>query len=720
MDGVHSKRCCTSFERWLAVPLVCALATSGLCPTHVFGQSPASREITAEASSDSETSFDDLQSAPMRSLTATMPSTARGALLHHRSTAELPRLDNGDIDVAQILATRGSVSFRQTPLSDVIFAISSVWGVNIVAGQNVDGQVSGSFNDVPLTEVLSAVLSANNYAYKRTGSTLIVLPADQIGQDDATFITKVIALRSGLSNSEPFLETARMLLSPRGEIRSIHGTSNILVVDSSDRVAQIEELFVDVGGDAPPQQPGPPPSDITTLPADLPRPAPITQPPSDTGLGIAYFSPQFTDATNLAEALTGAMDPDTIISLFGDENRIIVRGNDTQLQLASQIVSQLDRPRPQVRITALIYDVGLDEIAKLGIDWSHTSTDGALTTGSGTGLLPTSADGAVLEGTNLALTLLKDKISITSALNALNSTEGAKLLADPSVTVADRNEALMKIVQKIPITTIGQLGDSAATFQSIEFEEAGIILTVTPRISRDGTVQMDVSTEFSVLTGNLNGQPIIDTRTADTSVRVANGQSFVLGGLRQKSVNEKVKGVPYLKDMRHFGKYFRSHETEVTESELIVFIKPEIVGPFNNATPREAHARSISNLQLDRIAVADECPFVPDCGNPYCPNHHPQPRVNAGGSSQLIMIGGFGIEGLPPVSLPIDEETLFKSQQGMPLEPAILPPQREQRYRPQATQPYFETAGRVMSARGDDAYSDVLDAPVHVRTPAQR
>ncbi|QEG43541.1 secretin N-terminal domain-containing protein [Roseimaritima ulvae] len=605
-----------------------------------------------------------------------------------------------DVDVEAILATRGSVTFRQSPLAEVIFSISDVWRVNIVAGQEVDGQVSGNFRNVPLSEVLDAVLSANRYAYKQVGSSLVIMSVDQVGQDDATFISKVIALPSGLGDSDEIIDAARLLIGPRGEIRPISQAGHVLVLGPSERVIRVQELFNDLARGLSSTPPDLPPllQSATDTDAASPLvervpavPVEATTPRSSDPL-LAYFTPQFTDAEQLIEALTGAMDPSTIISLFAEENRIIVRGDERQLQLASQIVRQLDRPRPQVRITALIYDVGLDEIANLGIDWSHGKSDGSLTSTVGTGLMTAAADGGVLEGTNIALNLIKDSCDIGVVLNLLNSCEGAKLLADPTVTVADRKDASMKIVQKIPVTTIGQLGDSAATFSSVEFEEAGIILTVVPRISRDGTVQLTVQTEFSVLTGNLNGQPIIDTRTANTSVRVANGQSFVLGGLRQKSVTETVRGVPYLKELKHFGKWFRSHETDVVESELIVFIKPEIVGPYNNSTPREDQALCISNLQLDRIAVADTRSFVPCCSDPYCPNHHPRPRVNGGGSAQLALIGGFGIETLPS---------------GVPMDAEVLPQRQEQRFEPQASEPFYQTAS-------DPQVKD-WDAPVRVR-----
>ena len=91
------------------------------------------------------------------------------------------------ISVEEALEARGSVTFRKTPLSEVVFLLSDLWHINIVAGENVSGEVSGSFHNAPLREVLSAVLTSSGYSYRKTGSSLVVLTADQVGTDDPSF-----------------------------------------------------------------------------------------------------------------------------------------------------------------------------------------------------------------------------------------------------------------------------------------------------------------------------------------------------------------------------------------------------------------------------------------------------------------------------------------------------------------------------------------------------
>lgn len=108
---------------------------------------------------------------------------------------------------------------------------------------------------------------------------------------------------------------------------------------------------------------------------------------------------------------------------------------------------------------------------------------------------------------------------------------------------------------------------------------------------------------------------------------------FVLGGLRQKTVVESQRGIPYLKDIKHVGKFFRSHNTEVRESELIVFLRPEVITPYSCGSIRDQAAAASAGEQLDAIPYAESVPTSPYCQDHNCPNHHPRPRINGGAPS---------------------------------------------------------------------------------------
>ena len=141
----------------------------------------------------------------------------------------------------------------------------------------------------------------------------------------------------------------------------------------------------------------------------------------------------------------------------------------------------------------------------------------------------------------------------------------------------------------MPFQQLTQTGLGGA-IGTTEFREAGVSLEVTPHIAPDGTVTMLVHPEFSVLSGFTpdSNAPIIDTREATTTVRVRDRETLVLGGLRQRSKVRGGSSLPLLGDVPLAGRLFRRTTFEVRESELLVFLTPEIVGTGYAGDCREA------------------------------------------------------------------------------------------------------------------------------------
>jgi general secretion pathway protein D len=235
-------------------------------------------------------------------------------------------------------------------------------------------------------------------------------------------------------------------------------------------------------------------------------------------------------------------------------------------------------------------------------------------------------------------------------VQALKQLTNARLLADPTVTVIDREKASIQIVTEIPYQQLTQTGNGG-NIGTTAFREAGVTLSVSPKIANDGTLQLDVTPTFSRLAGFTQGPlpaPIIDKREASTTVRVADGQTLVIGGLRQRSDTRERRGVPYLKDRKYVGPLFRARNDTVRESELVVFITSEIVMPANDRSrPREWAAESRVRRELERIPVAPEMVWpnaFPQCEAEYVDGRliHPhadlrEPGVSAGAVEELVI-----------------------------------------------------------------------------------
>ena len=200
---------------------------------------------------------------------------------------------------------------------------------------------------------------------------------------------------------------------------------------------------------------------------------------------------------------------------------------------------------------------------------------------------------------NLGLFALKSatsKYDISLIAQALQNANDARLLADPSVTVMDNETAEMNSIQEIPFQqqTQSELGGQLAT---TSFKPVGIKLNVTPSVAADGTIKLAVQQEFGRVVGlNVNGAPTVDTRIANTTVRISNGRTLVIGGLRQRSDTGEFNGIPFLKDVKFVGPLFRSRSTTVRESELVIFLRPEIVGYDQPPAPSRLHGSGDGQL----------------------------------------------------------------------------------------------------------------------------
>ena len=499
---------------------------------------------------------------------------------------------NYDPFLAEKLAQPGDLTLRKTALPEALFAIGELWGLNLVVGEEIQGQVNCDFQNAPLREILNTVLLSNGYSYRPFGRSLVIVRMADMGDVNPLFETATIPVRYG--DPVDLLEGASVFNSPRGKTKAIPSARSLLVVDYPDRVALIRDFVQGLNQSSNSNATDSAGGELQTL----------------------QLQPQFVPALMMKDALGAVLSKEGKVIVIDGENRVVVVDYPYFLRLARQVMEHVDRPRPQVRITAYIYDVGLQDYETLGLNWSNTLKGNPVTNGT-----PNSswaidsltkvpfADGAV--GGAMTFFNMSEHFDLRATINALNTCKDSRLLADPNVVVVDNETATVAIVSEIPFQQLTQT-QQGGNIGTTAFREAGVKLNVLPRIAEDGTIQMVVEPEFSRLTGFTpeSQQPIIDRRTAKTTVRVMNGQTLVIGGLRQRTDVGTFNGIPLLKDIPYLGILFRSRETDVRESELIVFIQPEIVNYAEALRCRESAALGTSHKYLDQIPMG-QAPIFP-------------------------------------------------------------------------------------------------------------
>jgi general secretion pathway protein D len=479
-------------------------------------------------------------------------------------------------------------------LNAALFTISEQWNINIVAG-NVEGTVNGVFKQAPLREILDAILLSNGYNYRVVGKSLVVSSVADLGQINPFFQSDTIKVHT--ADIDEVVEGARLLSTPKGQVRALKSVRSIVVLDFPDRVNMIREFVAALDGE----------SGGRFGAADG---------HNGLGLDVAQFRTQHIRASAAATALAAVLSKDGRVSIVEKDDRLVITDYTENLAMIEKVLDRIDRPRPQVRITALIYDISLQDLEQLGIRWNafnYNSADFDVGVGFGTeSAASTITSGAVAStlpaGSNVVFGALTRHFDIAGVAHALQQANDARLLADPNVAVLDNDQAVFKSVREIPIqqlTETAQGGNIGTT----AFREAGITLTVTPKIASDCTISMIVAPEFSRFVGtDDNGQPIIDTRNASTTLRVANRQTIVIGGLRQREDIGEFSGIPYLKDLKYAGRLFRARNITVRESELVVFISPEIIDCVDEPKGRQKMAEETVRCRLDTIPEGEGCP----------------------------------------------------------------------------------------------------------------
>ncbi|HTQ11433.1 MAG TPA: type II and III secretion system protein, partial [Fimbriimonadaceae bacterium] len=163
-------------------------------------------------------------------------------------------------------------------------------------------------------------------------------------------------------------------------------------------------------------------------------------------------------------------------------------------------------------------------------------------------------------------------------LNTVQNDSRFKVLDTPRIFTSNNVKAEINVSQKLPYITSQESGLAGGLISNYQFQDVGVVLTVTPRITSSGQVTMDVVQSADDLQGFTTfNAPIINHREATTTVSVADGQTIVLGGIIRNTVTDTENKIPFLGDIPLLGNLFRSKSKEDNQTELMVFLTPHIV-----------------------------------------------------------------------------------------------------------------------------------------------
>jgi general secretion pathway protein D len=337
-------------------------------------------------------------------------------------------------------------------------------------------------------------------------------------------------------------------------------------------------------------------------------------------------------------------------------NALVITAPPKVMRQIMSIIDKLDIRRPQVLVEAIIADVNVAKSAELGVNWaaygsgnSNVPAAAFVSPVGGSSIVdlaqavqnPTSVSNTLLSGTTLGIGRIgSGAVNFAAILRAISSDSHTNIIATPSTVTMDDQEAELKVAQEVPFIT-GQFSNTGTAtngavnpFQTIQREEVGTILKVTPTISAEGT---SVMMKLSIESSNIGQRPagavdlVTNKRTVTTNVLIEDGGVIVIGGLIQQNNNRQQSRVPFLGSIPIIGLAFKTRLNNAEKDNLMIFLRPKIMRDAAQAAYETDLKYNYMQDQQKSFEHHEIPPLLPGEHQPRLPPLPPPPPPEKGG-----------------------------------------------------------------------------------------
>ena len=321
-------------------------------------------------------------------------------------------------------------------------------------------------------------------------------------------------------------------------------------------------------------------------------------------------------------------------------NALVITAQPDMLRSLKEVIRQLDKRRAQVLVEAIIVEVYETDGVSLGVQWYNEAGGFTQFTNGPASISSIAAGAKAAESTpgNTVTTIASNGNPVTTTnpstdgdysiiaqalgnvsgmmfgiakndwgaiVQAVSADTNSNILATPSITTLDNEEAYFIVGQEVPIITGSATGDNNSNpFQTVDRQEVGIKLRVTPQVNEGNAVQLTIEQETSSVSGNTGVDISINKREIKTTVMTDSGDTVVLGGLIDEDVQESVQKVPILGDIPIIGHLFKSTSNSTRKRNLMVFIRATIVR--DSAFMTEISESKYNYIRADQIRKHEE------------------------------------------------------------------------------------------------------------------
>lgn len=457
------------------------------------------------------------------------------------------------------VTSSSSVSSKKTVTLDLVDAtlvdtvrlIADTLGWNVLFSpevQKYQEKITTKLVNVEAEQALKMILLSNGFDYKIVNGIAYVAPKDKLAQFQqdvkvsGPMKTQVINLENASAKEiEPVIKSSY----PEATVQVVEKTNSLLVKAPVDTIREIKNLVGQL--DVPP-----------------PPPPPVT-PPTTEVIRLNYANAQEV------VSMMGGLVPKEAIAIDQRMNSLIVTATPDIIDTVKSFIKAVDVPMPQVAMRLHVLAASEGASKTLGVNWNQSA---------GVTLQEGKKDptGAIQTGPSdyLGIQLFtRSMLNFQATLNYLINQGQVKILAAPYIMTQNKQQANIQIGEQFPlIYTDYRTGQPQANYINV-----GIILNVTPEISPDGYVTMNLQPQVSEVGEIITGTqfPRIITRNAQTTVRVKQGDTVLIGGLFREREANSFNKIPLLGDIPIIGEFFRVKSKQKEIIELIIAITPVVM-----------------------------------------------------------------------------------------------------------------------------------------------
>lgn len=470
-------------------------------------------------------------------------------------------INNASLNGGAYSGRRITMQFQDADVRKMLQLLSQYMKVNIVLSDSIRGNVSLNLIEVPYDQALSIILKTQGLAQRKDGSVIWIAPVQEMAKLDEN---------EAKANAQ--LVTLAPLVTTFIQLNYANGSDVLKLIKPSDSQSN-------TGGQ--------------------------NQQNSSNSNSISSELQQKISMTNLninGEGSNSLLSPRGKITVDARTNTLIISDTSTKIDEIKRVVSQIDIPVKQVMVEARIVHASTDFSKGIGVRWGFMKRDGVSAASNLTNLTKlyndtynnndiagsgSSNTNTIDNNVNLDLGGTVDSIGTSSIaiglinttnqllgleLSALQSDGLGEVLSSPKVMTGDKQTAKIRSGMRIPYQT-----SSANNGTNTSFQDAVLELNVTPSITPDGNVQMNLSIHKDTLGRLTSAGYAIDTNQLDTNVLVGDGETVVLGGLYETSKSNSVDKVPVIGSIPVLGNLFKNKGRSERKQELLIFITPMIV-----------------------------------------------------------------------------------------------------------------------------------------------